>query len=261
MSDSALGIALVGSGVGGLAASLISGRLVDRFGSRTMTALTSAGLSIALPLMGVAPSAVLVFATLVLLGSLDGLTDVSMNAQAVELQRRGGSSIISRFHALWSAGSVVGGLLASRAAQVGLELRTQLLITAVVLVGMTAVATRWLLPTTAATRNPEGRAAAPERSWPRSVLLRLLLVGVAVALAEAPPNEWAALMMADRFDLGPGAAGLGRGRRGGMLIGRLVGDDATTGTVGADSALRGRAGRRRVAVATLAPHPVVAASG
>ena len=119
VSDSALGIALVGSGVGGLAASLMSGRLVDRFGSRTMTALTSAGLSIALPLMGVAPSAVLVFATLVLLGSLDGLTDVSMNAQAVELQRRGGSSIISRFHALWSAGSVVGGLLASRAAQVG----------------------------------------------------------------------------------------------------------------------------------------------
>ena len=156
-----------------------------------------------------------------------------------------------------------GGLLASRAAQVGLELRTQLLITAVVLVGMTAVAARWLLPTTAATRERERRAPAPERSWPRSILLRLLLVGVAVALAEAPPNEWAALMMADRFDLGPGAAGLGFvAVAGGMLIGRLVGDHATdrfgsepTRRCGAALAAVG------VAIATLAPHPVAAGAG
>ena len=54
ISDAALGITLVGAGVGGLAASGLSGRLVDRFGSRTMTLVTSAGLSMALPLMGVA---------------------------------------------------------------------------------------------------------------------------------------------------------------------------------------------------------------
>ena len=131
-----------------------------------------------------------------------------MNAQAVELQRRGGSSIISRFHALWSAGSVVGGLLASRAAQIGLELRTQLLITAVVLVGMTAVAARWLLPTRRQPVNGSDDQPPPRSARGRaSILLRLLLVGVAVALAEAPPNEWAALMMADRFDLGPGRRG------------------------------------------------------
>ena len=66
---------------------------------------TSAGLSLCLPLMGIAPTAALVFATLVVLGALDGLTDVAMNAQAVELQRRVGTSIITRFHALWSAGA------------------------------------------------------------------------------------------------------------------------------------------------------------
>ena len=50
ISDAALGITLVGAGVGGLVASAVSGRLVDRFGSRTMTLVTSAGLSMALPL-------------------------------------------------------------------------------------------------------------------------------------------------------------------------------------------------------------------
>ncbi len=262
VSDTALGVALVGAGVGGLAASLVSGRMVDRFGSRTMTALTSAALSVALPLMGVAPTAVLVFASLILIGAFDGLTDVAMNAQAVELQRRGGSSIINRFHALWSAGSVVGGLLASRAAQVGLELWVQLLLTAAVLVGMTAVATRWLLPSSPAGR-PAGDTTSSAGAWPRSILLRLLLVGLAVALAEAPPNEWAALMMADRFDLGPGAAGLGFvAVAGGMLIGRLVGDHVTD-RYGLEATRRCGAALAAVGVviATLAPHPVAAGAG
>jgi MFS family permease len=260
VSDTALGVTLVGAGVGGLAASLVSGRLVDRFGSRTMTVCTSAALSVCLPLMGVAPSAVLVFASLIVLGGLDGLTDVAMNAQAVELQRRRGASILSRFHALWSTGSVAGGLLASRAAEIGVELWIQLVITALVLVGLTVVASRWLLPAPpVAVRTP----VAPERSWPRAILLRLLLVGLAVALAEAPPNEWAALLMQDRFDVGPGAAGLGFvAVAGGMLVGRLVGDHVTD-RLGPEATRRGGAALAAVGVlvAALAPHPVLAGTG
>ena len=99
ISDAALGLTLVGMGVGGLAASLFSGWLVDRRGSRTMTMTTSAAMSLWLPLLGVASTAVLVFAVLLVLGALDGLTDVAMNSQAVELQRHVGRSIITRFHA------------------------------------------------------------------------------------------------------------------------------------------------------------------
>ena len=109
ISDAALGLTLVGMGLGGLAASGFSGWLVDRRGSRTMTVTTSAAMSLWLPLLGIAPTAFLVFAALLVLGALDGLTDVSMNAQAVELQRRIPTSIITRFHAVWSAGAVTGG--------------------------------------------------------------------------------------------------------------------------------------------------------
>ena len=64
-----------------------------------------------------------------MLGALDGLTDVAMNSQAVELQRRVGRSIITRFHALWSLGAVTGGITASRVAAAGISLRMQLLVT------------------------------------------------------------------------------------------------------------------------------------
>ncbi len=260
ISDAALGITLVGAGVGGLAASLISGLLVDRFGSRTMTMFTSAGLSLCLPMMGIAPTAALVFATLVVLGALDGLTDVAMNSQAVELQRRVGTSIITRFHALWSAGAVTGGLVASRAAAAGISLRSQLIITAAVLVVATIVAARWLLPDRTVHRERDAPAAV--RS-PRPILVKLFLVGLAIALAEAPPNDWAALMMTDRFDLGPGAAGLGFvAVAGGMLVGRVVGDHVTD-RLGLERTRRGGAALAAVgvAIATLTPVPVVAGLG
>ena len=46
ISDAALGLTLLGSGVGGLIASSFSGWLVDHRGSRTMTVVTSAALSL-----------------------------------------------------------------------------------------------------------------------------------------------------------------------------------------------------------------------
>ncbi|MGI9028481.1 MAG: MFS transporter [Ilumatobacteraceae bacterium] len=260
VSNAALGIALVGTGVGGLSASLMSGRLVDRLGSRTMTVATTTLLSIALPLMGVAPTAVALFASLVVLGALDGLTDVAMNAQAIELQRRLGSSILSRFHAVWSAGSLTGGVLASRAAEVGLDLRLQLVITAAVLIGLTTIASRALL--TSAHRVPHS-TSAPDRAWTRAILVRLLLIGMVVALVESPPVEWSALLMRDRFDINAGAAGLGFvAVAGGMLVGRLVGDHVTD-RCGPELTRRGSAALAAVGVivATLAPHPVLAGIG
>lgn len=262
ISDAALGLTLVGVGVGGLTASLVSGLLVDRHGSRTMTMVTSAGLSLLLPLMGVAPTAPLVFVTLVAMGSLDGLTDVAMNAQAVELQRRLGRSIITRFHALWSAGAVTGGIVASRAAASGIELRDQLLVTAAVLAGTTLIAARWLLPDHVG-HVAESRSAGTSARPARSVLVKLFVIGTAVALAEMPPNEWAALMLAQRFDLSAGAAGLGFvAVAGGMFVGRVIGDHVTD-RYGLEATRRAGAAIAAVGVvtATLAPLAPLAGAG
>src|SRR5215218_5876591 len=146
ISDAALGLTLVGMGLGGFLSSSFSGWLVDQWGSRTMMTTTAAALSLWLPILGLAPTAFLVFASLLVLGALDGLTDVAMNSQAVELQRRVHRSIITRFHAVWSLGAVTGGIVASRAAAAGISLRVQLLVTGVALAVVTLVAWRFLLP-------------------------------------------------------------------------------------------------------------------
>ena len=262
ISDAALGLTLVGMGVGGLASSLFSGWLVDRRGSRTMTMTTSAAMSLWLPILGVAPTAVLVFASLLVLGALDGLTDVAMNSQAVELQRRVGRSIITRFHAVWSAGAVTGGIVASRAAAAGVSLQVQLLTTGILLAVLTLVAARWLLPDRhrEPAHQPDATAGLALRAS-RSVLVRLFLVGMAIALAELPPNDWSALMMSERFDVTAGQAGLGFvAVAGGMLLGRIIGDH-TTDRLGLERTRRGGAALAAIGVVIAATAPTAALAG
>ena len=261
ISDGALGLTLVGMGLGGLAATSFSGWLVDRRGSRTTTLATSAAMSLWLPVLGLAPTAVLVFSALLVLGALDGLTDVAMNSQAVELQRRSHRSIITRFHAVWSAGAVAGGLVASRAAAAGVSLHVQLLVTGVLLAVLTVVASRSLLPDRRIADRPA--TADPDPVAPRRVLVVLFVIGVAIALAELPPNEWSALLLSDRFDISTGTAGLGFvAVASGMFVGRVLGDRVTdawglerTRRTGAALAALG------VVAATTLPHPLGAGLG
>jgi predicted MFS family arabinose efflux permease len=265
VSNAALGLTLLGGGLGGLAASMVSGWLVDRRGSREVTVATSAALSLWLPLVGVAPAAGVLFAVLIGLGALDGLTDVAMNAQAIALQQRFHRSIITRFHAMWSAGAVTGGIIASQAAAAGISLRSQLIVTAIVLCGVTIVASRWLLPGRTQPARPVagvGDDGGGPRT-PRPIFVRLFIVGIAIALAELPPNDWAALMMNDRFDITNGQAGLGFvAVATGMLVGRLLGDRVTD-RLGVEATRRGGAvvALAGIVMATTLPDPILAGCG
>ena len=240
MSDAALGLTLLGGGIGGLAMSLASGRLVERFGSRRTMVATSIALSCLIPLIAVAPSPPVLFAVLLAVGALDGVTDVAQNAQGVELQARISRSMLSRLHAAWSLGTLSGGLVASRAAAAEVSFTLQLSLTAVVLAGVCLAAAPRLLPSVADSRavaaashpatphttgSVDGYVRMPDESVHRSRGLVLFAMGAAAVLTEMPPTEWAALVMAQRFDLGAGAAGLGFvAFTAGMVTGRLSGD-------------------------------------
>jgi len=140
-------------------------------------------------------------------------------------------------------------------------LHAQLLVTGVLLAAVTVVASRSLLPDRRIADRP--RPSRTEPLAPRRVLVALFLVGVAIALAELPPNDWSALLLSDRFDLSTGRAGLGFvAVAAGMLIGRVVGDRVTdalglerTRRAGAALAATG------VVIASTVPHPLGAGLG
>jgi hypothetical protein len=115
MTDGALGLVLLSMAAGSVLALPTAGWLVGRLGSRVMTAAAGVALCLALPPPVASPSVTLLSVSLGLLGACNGLLDVSMNAQAAEIQQRIGRPIMSSFHALFSLGGVGGALLASGA--------------------------------------------------------------------------------------------------------------------------------------------------
>jgi MFS family permease len=238
VSDTALGLTLLGGGIGGLAMSVVSGRLVNRVGSRLATVATSLVLSCLLPLVAFAPVPAVLFATLAAIGAFDGLTDVAMNSQALQLQRARPRSILNRMHAVWSIGTLTGGLVASRAAAMGVSFRGQLIVTSLVLLVLSTTASRFLLPSDRAPVRAEGADGHVARA-PRTVLAAMFGLGMLAILAELPATEWATLLMAERFDLDVGAAGFGFvGFAAGMVIGRSCADLAVD-RIGAERARRG----------------------
>jgi predicted MFS family arabinose efflux permease len=104
IGDGRLGLVLLSMAAGAVCSLSAAGWFVRRFGSRAMTTAAAIGLCVALPLPVRSPSVPLAALALLLLDAWNGALDVSMNAQAVAVERRYARPIMSSFHGLFSVG-------------------------------------------------------------------------------------------------------------------------------------------------------------
>ena len=226
LGNAGLGATLLGGGLGGIIGALVVGKVMDRLGSRRVLTIAATTLSVGMPLIAFAPSAVVLLVLLTSLGMLDVCNDVAMNAQGVIVQQRLGRSIMNRLHAMWSLGFTGGALVGSAASAAGASVRGQLAVVGVVLFVTVSVVRRWLIPVDPppnAAETSDGDTATPRKRFSAvTVLMGLAALG-AVGL-EVMPNDWSAVLMRDVFDFGR-ASGFGTmACAGAMLIGRLGGD-------------------------------------
>jgi predicted MFS family arabinose efflux permease len=218
-----LGLVLLGTGLGGLLASAAGGALVDRLGSRRSCIVSGITLSLGLPLVAGVDSAVALGLLLVALGAVDVLTDIGMNVQAAQVQRRASGSVVQRFHGAWSLGALGGAAVAGAAAGARVSLGWQLVVTALVLVTVLALAAPHL-----SARDDPSEPTPAGGSSRRPLLALLAGVALAMAVVEGAPGEWAAVFNADVHEVRPGTASLGYlAFAAGMVAGRFGGDRAT----------------------------------
>jgi len=111
ISTSMVGTVLLILGVGALAGMQFGGGLVGRFGSGPVAAAGGAAMSAALVLPLVATTSTALAAALFVFGLTMGITDVSMNARAVVVEREYRRPIMASFHGVFSIGTVIGSLL------------------------------------------------------------------------------------------------------------------------------------------------------
>src|SRR3954471_5397982 len=148
LSPSQLGLVLLAIAIGSVLALPLSGPMVGRLGSRRMVQLMAVlyatGLTIAAVgfLAGVVP----VLVGLFLFGFAIGAWDVSMNVQGAEVERHLGRSIMPRFHAGYSIGTVAGALVGAVIVALHVPVTPHLLVVALAVAAVVPLGVRPFLP-------------------------------------------------------------------------------------------------------------------
>ncbi len=211
LSTSSLGLLLLTLAVGSILGLPASGPLVARLGpARTVLAgVCVVGVGLLLVAAGVGAGEVVLTAIgLVLTGFGIGSWDVAMNVEAADVERRLGRSLMPRFHAGFSLGTVVGALLGAGCAAVGVGVQVQLAVTAVGASAAVALCLRAFLPVVPHDEAGPAQVRASQ-AWREP---RTLLVGVLVlcfAFAEGTANDWLALALVDGHGASEAVGALG----------------------------------------------------
>ena len=111
LSDSAMGGVLMAAPVGLVLSLPVSGRLIEKKGSRTVVGWAGLTYALVLLMLGLAPSSLLLILSLFAFGFAGNILNIAMNTQAVEVETLYGRSIMASFHGLWSLASFAGALV------------------------------------------------------------------------------------------------------------------------------------------------------
>jgi MFS family permease len=220
LQPSTLGLVLLTIAIGAVLSLPLSGPLIAWLGPQRAVSISavllSAGLAIVATgyLVGLPTVIVGLFA----FGVATGVWDVAANVHGGVVERHLGRSIMPRFHAGWSLGTVAGAIVGAIVVAVHLPVTVHLAVVAVVVAFVVPRATTRFLPRVeeppenATPSRPDQRE--PARPAHRTVLRawlepRTLAIGafvLAFAFAEGTANDWSSLAAIDGYHV-PAAVG------------------------------------------------------
>lgn len=232
LSYGAFGVAVAAGALGALALGLAAAPLVRRFTSARVALASMVAMSVLAVVVGIAPSGVLLALSFFALGAIDSVADVAQNAHGLRVQRAHGKSLLNGFHAMWSVGAVIGGLMGAAATGLHIPVPVHLIISGALIIGANVVANRMVLRGPDRVQEDAGADAVevkrgfrhvPARSW--ALLLAFGLIAIFGVWTEDAGFTWAASFLRDELGAGPSLAAMGFVAL--MLfhfIGRVTGD-------------------------------------
>lgn len=203
IGDGQLGLGLLGESVGSVTATLVSGLVLARFGSRRTMRVTAIGYCLSGVLVGLSNSLPELFGALAVWGLFAGGLDVSMNTQAIAVERRLGRPIMGKLHGSWSIGSLAGSGIGVIAVATGITLTWQLLV-----LGVIAVTVAVTLVARALDDPAHEHHATRRRRRPSGTLVILGAIAFAGLLTEGGTSNWSAVYLHDTLHAQPAIAGL-----------------------------------------------------
>jgi predicted MFS family arabinose efflux permease len=208
LSPSRLGLVLLAIAGGSIVSLVLAGQMVTRFGSRRTVTAMAALLGVALTgvaigyRVGVAP----VVVALAFFGFANGAWDVAMNVQGTVVERRLGRSIMPRFHAGYSVGTVAGALAGAAIVALHVPVTVHLIASALLVAAVVIVAVRGFAPDDSAdgdtvqinTKTETGlRRTLSAWSEPRTLLIGVFVL--AFAFTEGTGIDWINVAVIDDY--------------------------------------------------------------
>ncbi len=200
LDNGGLGLLLLTMAVGSLISLPLTGRLVERVGAAAVVrggallTLTGAVLaSVGTQALGTASVAA---TGLFLYGAGTGSWDVAMNVEGAEVERRLGRSVMPRFHAAFSLGTIGGAGLGILAAATAAPMLGHLGGLGVLVLAGAVAATSSFLPV----RVAEHDDVRPRSAWREPRTLAIGLMVMAFAVTEGSANDWLTVALIDGYD-------------------------------------------------------------
>jgi len=210
LSNGRLGLALLGAPIGSVLALVLAGRLLPRVGSPLLVRIALVGYCVSGPFVGLTGSLDTFFVAFLLWGFFQGMLDVSMNTQAITVERFSGRVLMPGFHGSWSTGALFGAVTGAVAVWLGLSLSVQLLVLAIPCLLIVGWLTTRMLPDGRVDNASESEELTPD---PGGGLLQgavLVLGAIAFAdmLCEGAAADWAAVYLHNSLHSAALVAGL-----------------------------------------------------
>jgi predicted MFS family arabinose efflux permease len=258
LDDGVLGLTLLGLGAGAMVAMPLAGFLAARVSSRLITILGGLVICLSLPLIILAPDALLMGLGLFLFGAATGSMGVAMNVQATAVEARLARPMMSSFHGMFSVGGLLGAGGTSLLLGFGITPLTAALIVSALMLALLASQAGSMLPPERG--HPRGRLRL---SLPRGLVLVLGLMTFVLCQAEGAVLDWSAVFLHEARGQDPAVAGLGYAVFAvAMAVMRVTGDGITS-RFGGETVVRLGSALAAIGflLAILAPWPVAGLVG
>jgi hypothetical protein len=227
LNDRQLGLLLLSSGIGALVAFRMASFFLRVFDSRVVAAVGCAVFGQLLFVPAWTPHPLVAAVALFVAGWFNGLMDVAINSQAVDVEHRLQKPILASLHGFFSLGGLAGASCGALAAALDISPPVHLFA-----VGFLQALGSWwagtnLLPDEVRYGAPKGE----KKTKPPRALYFLGSIAFCSAVGEGGMAEWTAIYMRDALHTSMGMAGVGYALFSlAMVISRLVGDGLTRAT-------------------------------
>lgn len=227
LSNSGLGLCLLIFSLGVLFALAPAGKYTAIKGSATMMKLATTALLITQPFLGLVPSQLTFSAVLFIFGVTAAAQDVSMNTHGVTLEQKSGKRFMSRFHAFWSVGGLIGTFFGGLLAQAEVSIFLHYCLVSI-LIGCALVFSSLRILSADADKHVYSEENKAKKRKPRLIFIMGLL-GLAGSIGEGSAGDWGGVLARETFGASPFVSSLPYiAFSFTMVVGRFFGDQLAT---------------------------------